>query len=75
MDIKLRKLIVNIRKIHRSFTIPMVILIILKVSLANNAYESIVTTFTAAGMIFMVLTGLIIYIDTIKTKMSKRKNK
>ncbi|WP_458413370.1 hypothetical protein ACNQFZ_00280 [Schinkia sp. CFF1] len=71
----MRKFIVNVRKIHRSFTIPMVILIILKVSLENSAYDSIITPFAAVGMIFMVISGLFIYIDTIKMKMSKKKSK
>lgn len=69
----MRKFILNLRKIHRSFTIPMVILIILKVSLMNSTYEATVTIFTSIGMMFMVISGLIIYIDTIKTKSSKRK--
>lgn len=64
----MEKFVLNLRKIHRAFTIPMVILIILKTISTNSAYESTVTMFTSISMMFMVITGLFMYINSKKKK-------
>ena len=68
----MKKLMLNLRKIHRMLTIPIVVLMVLKFILNNSDYGLIVTKIVSMGMIFMAVSGLFIFIYTNKMK---KKNK
>ncbi len=67
----MKKLILNIRKIHRILTIPIVILMILKFTLNSSDYGIIVTKVVSIGMMFMAVSGLFMYLYTMKMKKKK----
>lgn len=64
----MKKLVFNLRKIHRILTVPIVVLMILKFALNDSDYGLIVTKIVSMGMIFMAVTGLFMYIYTYKMK-------
>lgn len=70
----MKKLVINIRKIHRILTIPIVILMILKFASINSNYELIVTRIVSIGMMFMAISGLFMYFYTMKMKKKKTIN-
>jgi len=69
---KMKKLILNLRKIHRILTIPIVVLMVLKFILNNSDYGLIVTKIVSVGMVFMALSGLLMYVYTNKMKKKNR---
>ena len=68
----MKKIILNVRKIHRFLTVPIVILMILKFALNNSDYGLIVTKVVSMGMIFMAVSGLFMYFYTNKMKKKKQ---
>lgn len=66
--LEVKKLVFNLRKIHRILTVPIVVLMILKFALNDSDYGLIVTKIVSMGMIFMAVTGLFMYIYTYKMK-------
>ncbi|WP_017754038.1 hypothetical protein [Calidifontibacillus oryziterrae] len=68
----MKKLVLNLRKIHRILTVPIVVLMILKFVLNNSDYGLIVTRIVSMGMIFMAVTGLLMYVYTYKMKKKNR---
>ncbi len=70
--LEMKKLVLNLRKIHRILTVPIVVLMILKFVLNNSDYGLIVTRIVSMGMIFMAVTGLLMYVYTYKMKKKNR---
>ena len=71
----MKRLVLNLRNIHRSLTIPMVILMILKRSVSNSNYNLLITKVVTVVMLFMVISGLVMYLYTLKMKHDQKKMK
>lgn len=67
----MRKLQRPLRKLHRLATIPMAILFPFNIATKNYDFHNIIELITAVSMIFMILTGVAIYILSMKKKKIK----